>query len=104
MTDDEIYDVVVEHLREYPEVDVDGIEVRVKDGRVALAGRVSGDREGQVAEGEVKLPPLNSPGERFRQEGAVHSHFDVRKAIGHPNNYSPDDPSAPRSSPRPGWG
>jgi hypothetical protein len=53
MTDDEIYDIVLEHLREYPEVDVDGLEVRVRDGHVTLEGRVSGDREVQVAESAV---------------------------------------------------
>jgi hypothetical protein len=53
MTDDEIYDVVLQQLREYPEVDVDSLDVRVRDGHVTLEGRVSGDREVQVAESVV---------------------------------------------------
>ena len=50
MTDDEIYDVVVQHLGEYPELDMGWIDVRVRDGRVTLSGRVSSDGEAQVAE------------------------------------------------------
>jgi len=50
MTDDEIYDVVVQHLGEYPELDMGWIEVAVKDGRVTLGGRVSSDGEAQIAE------------------------------------------------------
>jgi hypothetical protein len=53
MTDDEIYDLVVQQLREYPEVDVDDVEVQVRDGHVTLAGRVSSDREVQVARAAV---------------------------------------------------
>jgi hypothetical protein len=53
MSDDEIYDVVVQQLREYPEVDVDSLEVRVRDGHVTLSGRVSGDREVEVAQAAV---------------------------------------------------
>jgi hypothetical protein len=50
MTDDEIYDLVVQHLGEYPELDVGWIEVAVRNGHVTLSGRVSGDGEVQVAE------------------------------------------------------
>jgi hypothetical protein len=50
MSDDEIYDVVMQHLREYPELDMGWIEVSVKDGRVTLSGRVSSDGEVQIAE------------------------------------------------------
>lgn len=53
MTDDEIYDLVVQQLREFPEVDVDDVEVQVRDGHVTLAGRVSSDREVQVARAAV---------------------------------------------------
>jgi hypothetical protein len=53
MTDDEIYDLVVQQLREYPEVDVDDVEVQVRDGHVTLVGRVSSDREVQVARAAV---------------------------------------------------
>jgi hypothetical protein len=50
MSDDEIYDVVVQHLGEYPELDVGWIEVAVRGGRVTLSGRVSSDGEAQIAE------------------------------------------------------
>lgn len=50
MDDDEVYDVVVQHLREYPEVDAGWIDVSVKDGLVTLSGRVGTDGERQVAE------------------------------------------------------
>ena len=50
MTDDEIYDVVVQHLREYPEVDADWIQVNVRDGTVILSGRVGSDAEVSIAE------------------------------------------------------
>ena len=43
MTDDEIYDLVVQHLGEYPELDLGWIEVRVRDGHVTLSGSVSSD-------------------------------------------------------------
>jgi hypothetical protein len=49
MSDDEIRDVVLEHLREYPNLDADDIEVAVKDGTVTLSGRVGTDAEVQVA-------------------------------------------------------
>ena len=50
MTDDEIYDLVVAHLGEYPEIDLGWIDVVVRDGHVTLSGRVSSDAEVQVAE------------------------------------------------------
>lgn len=50
MTDDEIRDVVVEHLREYPNLNDAGVEVSVRDGHVTLGGRVGTDAEVQVAE------------------------------------------------------
>lgn len=50
MTDDELYDVVVQELREHPEVDAEWVEVRVKDGHVTLSGRVGSDSEVSVAE------------------------------------------------------
>ena len=39
MTDDELYDVVVQHLQEHPEVDSEWVEVRVKDGGVGISLR-----------------------------------------------------------------
>ena len=53
MTDDEIRSVVVEHLREYPNIDAGWIEVTVEDGFVTLKGRVGTDSEQQVAESVI---------------------------------------------------
>ena len=50
LSDDELYDVVMQELREHPEVDAGWIEVGVKDGHVTLAGRVGTDSEVSVAE------------------------------------------------------
>lgn len=50
MTDDEIYDLVVQNLGEYPEIDMGWIDVTVNDGHVTLSGRVSSDGEVQIAE------------------------------------------------------
>jgi hypothetical protein len=50
MTDDEIYDVVLEHLKEYPELDMGWLDVSVREGRVPLTGRVGTDGESQIAE------------------------------------------------------
>lgn len=50
MTDDELYDVVVQELGEHPEIDSEWVEVRVKDGHVTLSGRVGSDSEVSVAE------------------------------------------------------
>lgn len=53
MTDDEVYDVVVQQLNDHPAIDMGWIEVRVKDGFVTLSGRVGTDAEKQVAEKSV---------------------------------------------------
>lgn len=50
MTDDEIYDVVVQHLTELGTLDMGWIDVTVRDGHVTLEGRVGTDGEVQVAE------------------------------------------------------
>lgn len=50
MDDEEVYDVVQQQLREYPNLDPGRIEVSVRDGHVTLAGRVGTDGEKQVAE------------------------------------------------------
>lgn len=50
MTDSEIRDVVVEHLRDQPELDAEWIEVDVRNGSVTLSGRVGTDGEMNVAE------------------------------------------------------
>ena len=49
MTDDEIRRTVVEQLREYPNLDADAIDVRVRDAQVTLEGKVGTDAEVQVA-------------------------------------------------------
>lgn len=53
MTDDEIRQVIVEHLREYPNLDADWIDVAVADGFVTLTGRVGTDGEIRVAEAVI---------------------------------------------------
>lgn len=50
MTDAEIRSVVVEQLREYPNLNADALEVAVRNGHVTLGGRVGTDAEVQVAE------------------------------------------------------
>jgi hypothetical protein len=50
MSDDEIYDVVVQHLTELGTLDMGWIDVTVRDGHVTLGGRVGTDGEVQVAE------------------------------------------------------
>jgi hypothetical protein len=50
MTDDELYDVAMQALREHPEVDEGWIEVSVAEGAVTLAGRVGSDAEASMAE------------------------------------------------------
>lgn len=50
MSDEEIRQVVVQHLREYPSIDADWVEVFVTNGFVTLNGQVGTDGEFQVAE------------------------------------------------------
>lgn len=50
MSDAEIRAVVVDHLRDYPNLNEAGIEVTVRDGHVTLSGRVGTDAEVQEAE------------------------------------------------------
>lgn len=49
MADDEIREVVLEHLRESPALDTDDIDVIVREGTVTLAGRVGTDAEVAIA-------------------------------------------------------
>jgi hypothetical protein len=70
MTDDEIYDLVVQHLGEYPELDLGWIEVRVRDGHVTLSGSVSSDGEAQIAEKAV-VEVLGIDEESFTSELVV---------------------------------
>jgi hypothetical protein len=53
MTDEEIRELVVDQLREYPNIDADWIDVQVKNGLVTLSGRVGTDAELQVVEAVV---------------------------------------------------
>lgn len=53
MTDEEIREVVVQHLREYANLDADWIDVDVQDGFVTLSGRVGTDAEVRVAESVI---------------------------------------------------
>lgn len=50
MTDSEIRDTVMEHLRETPELDADLIDVDVRNGYITMAGRVGTDAEINIAE------------------------------------------------------
>jgi hypothetical protein len=50
MSDEELYDLVVQQLREYPEVDEGSIEIDVDRGQVTLSGRVGSDAEVSIAE------------------------------------------------------
>jgi hypothetical protein len=54
LTDDELYDLVVQQLREHSTLDADWIEVDVQAGRVTLSGRVGTDGEVQIAEKVVR--------------------------------------------------
>lgn len=70
MSDDEVYDLVLQHLGEYPELDVGWITVAVRDGHVKLSGRVSSDGEVQIAEKAV-VEVLGIGEERFTNELVV---------------------------------
>jgi hypothetical protein len=50
MSDDELEQLVVQQLEEYPNVDAGWIDVSVRDGVVTLSGTVGTDGEKQVAE------------------------------------------------------
>lgn len=50
LNDDELKDLVLQQLREHPEIDVDLIEVNVRDGAVVVAGRVGTEQEIQQVE------------------------------------------------------
>lgn len=49
LSDDEIRDVILEQLREYPNLSADDVDVIVRDGHITLSGRVGTDAEAQVA-------------------------------------------------------
>src|SRR3954453_19697083 len=70
MSDDEIYDLVVQHLGEYPELDVGWMEVAVRSGHVTLGGRLSSDGKVQIAE-KARLDVLGLPQESFTNDLVV---------------------------------
>ena len=70
MDDDEIYDLVVQHLTEYPELDVGWMDVIVSGGHVTLSGRVSSDGEVQIAE-KALVDVLGLPEESFTNDLVV---------------------------------
>lgn len=53
LDDGELKDLVLQELREYPDIDVDLVEVNVDQGRVHLAGRVGTEQEVQAVESVV---------------------------------------------------
>ena len=48
MTDEELQALIREELEEQPDIDAEGLDIRVANGRVTLAGRVGTDAEVQV--------------------------------------------------------
>lgn len=50
MSDDELYDLVMQQFNEQPELDTGWIDVSVSDGLVTLSGRVGTDWEVRIAE------------------------------------------------------
>ena len=50
LDDGELKDLVLQQLREYPDIDVDLVEVSVDRGNVRLAGRVGTEQEVQTVE------------------------------------------------------
>src|SRR5688572_20344281 len=50
MGDDELKDLVLQELRDFPEIDVDLIEVQVRAGAIRLSGRVGTEQELQQVE------------------------------------------------------
>lgn len=50
LSDDELYDLVIQQFDEQPELDTGWIDVRVQNGFVTLSGRVGTDSEVRIAE------------------------------------------------------
>jgi hypothetical protein len=50
LDDDEVYDLILQQLHEYGDLDADLIDIDVQDGFITLAGRVGTEQELQVAE------------------------------------------------------
>ncbi|HEX6064883.1 MAG TPA: BON domain-containing protein [Longimicrobiales bacterium] len=65
LDDGELKELVLQQLREYPDIDVDLVEVEVERGNVRLAGRVGTEQEVQTVE-HVVTDLIG--GERVRNE------------------------------------
>lgn len=50
LDDEELHDLIVQELSEYPELDPDLLDIQVEDGFVTLAGRVGSEAEVQEIE------------------------------------------------------
>lgn len=50
LDDDELHDLILQQLSEYPELDPDLLDIQVEDGFVTLAGRVGSEAELQEIE------------------------------------------------------
>jgi hypothetical protein len=50
MSDDELYDLIIQQFNEQPELDTGWIDVSVRNGLVTLSGRVGTDWEVRIAE------------------------------------------------------
>lgn len=50
LDDDELYDLIIQHFSEQPELDTGWIDVSVRNGLVTLSGRVGTDSEIRTAE------------------------------------------------------
>ena len=73
LDDGELKDLVLQQLREYPDIDVDLVEVDVSRGNVRLAGRVGTEQEVQTVE-HVVTDLIGA--ERVRNELVI---FDVAR-------------------------
>lgn len=98
MSDDEIRTVVIDHLREYPNIDANDVEVNVRDGTVTLEGRVGTDAEVQVAtaalgdilgiddfRNELVVDPLRRGNQPEAADDAIALDEEVDDQIGEPN-------------------
>lgn len=103
MSDDELRTFVVEQLRDYPNLDADDIDVRVKDGVVTLAGRVGTDAEVQVATAvlddvlglddfaiELVVDPLRRGDMPIAADDAIAADEEVEDQLGEPDAQQSD--------------
>jgi hypothetical protein len=50
LDDDEVYDLILQQLQEYGDLDVDLLDIQVRNGFITLGGRVGTEQELQVVE------------------------------------------------------